>query len=298
MGWPHTESGEAHQDPETRLVYDFYCGAGGVGQVLDDLDDVYHVGFDIKDRSNTYPGRFVQADLDWQNNPCRGWGDLGWWSPPCTAYTPLSQVNHGSREKALEEETRISELSVQNQSRELTEYYIIENVPGATRTNEFQPNVKLNGLAFGKPFNLERHFETNFPCPDAYLNGEADMVLGGSEWSTTEELAEAKEVPKDWDRKAVNQAMPRVYVEWLLWYCPAVKLGEKPERVDSVLDDFEEEPLDPFLFEESSYSRDQCLRPVEEQLWFDPVHNDDLDVDLDVFSDGDRVRQSDFSDFS
>lgn len=298
MGFQHTETGEAHQDPETRLVYDFYCGAGGVGTVLDELNDVYHVGFDIEDQSDTYPGHFVQADLSWEHNPCRGWGDLGWWSPPCTAYTPLSQVNYGSREKALEEEPRIPEFSVQNQSRELTEYYIIENVPGASRTDDFQPNVKLNGLAFGLPFNLERHFETNFPVPDAYKSGDPELVLGGSDWVTTETLAEAKGVPVTWERQQVNQAMPSVYVEWLLWHCPAIKMPEdsKPERIDESLTGYEEQPLDPFFYSESEQSRDSCFRSLQNRFWFDPIRNDDLDVELELFDDSEEF-QSDFSDF-
>jgi hypothetical protein len=274
VGWGYTDAGTEHQDPDTRLVYDFYCGSGGVGHVLDDLDDVYYVGFDIE-RQDDYPGQMVQSDLDWQTNPCRGCGDLGWWSPPCTAYTPLSQVNHGSREAALEAEPRIPEFSVHPQSRELSEYYIIENVPGAARTEDFEPNVRLNGLAFDKPFDLERRFETNFPVPDAYLEGDPELVLGGDEWVSTEELAEAKEVPTEWDRQSVNEAMPRVYVEHLLWYCPGVKLSSRPSRVDAALTEFDvdEQPLDPFLFDESEQDRETCFRPVSDQYWYSPQFN-------------------------
>ena len=43
------------------LVVDLYCGHGGAGLALDALD-IGFIGVDIVDRSDTYPGEFIQGD--------------------------------------------------------------------------------------------------------------------------------------------------------------------------------------------------------------------------------------------
>ena len=69
------------------LVVDAYSGPGGVGLALDALD-VRHVGIDIDDYSDTYPGEFVRADASHVDFMARfSSPDLLWLSPRCQAAT-------------------------------------------------------------------------------------------------------------------------------------------------------------------------------------------------------------------
>lgn len=215
------------------LVYDLYCGHGGVGLALDQLG-VEYVGVDIADRSETYPGEFVQADAS--RPPLSTGADVVWASPPCTAYSTLSPTAYGSREAALEACPTIPELRVRDIADKLGAEYIIENVPGATREGHLRDVTRVNGLAFGKAYDLERHFETSFRCPDAIGVGEPSVKVqtrDGQDQSARP-LADAKGVPASWGKQGVRSAIPREYVLWLLSHCPGVD-APRPEREQQML---------------------------------------------------------------
>lgn len=220
-------------DRDSPLVVDLYCGHGGVGLALDVLD-VEYVGVDIEDRSGTYPGDFIRGDAS--RVPLDTDAALVWASPPCTAYSSLSPTHYGSREAALEACPTIPELRVREIASDLGAEYVIENVPGASREGHLRDATRLNGLAFGKPYDLERHFETSFFVPNAIGSGEATVKIQTREGQSqsVKSLAESKGVPESWGKQGVRSAIPREYVHWILSYCPTVE-ARRPNRSQKTL---------------------------------------------------------------
>ena len=215
------------------FVVDLYCGHGGVGLALDELG-VDYLGVDIEDRSDTYPGEFVRADASVP--PLDVDADLVWASPPCTAYSSLSPTHYGSREAAMEACPTIPELDIREIAESLGTEYIIENVPGASRVGHLRDATRLNGIAFGRPYVLERHFETSFSVPDAVEAGEPAVKIqtrDGQDQSVRD-LAEAKGVPASWGKQGVRSAIPSEYVHWLLSFCPSVD-APRPSREQALL---------------------------------------------------------------
>lgn len=213
-------------------VLDLYSGRGGVGLALDELD-VAHVGVDIEDYSDTYRGEFLRGDA---SEFVGGGFDLVWASPPCTAYSTLSATAYGSAEDALEACPTIPELRVREVAQAAGAEYVIENVPGASRAGHLRDAARVNGLAFGQPFDLTRHFETSFDCPDAYEPGEPAVGVrtrDGDDQSVAD-LAAAKGVPMSWGKQGVRSAIPREYVRWVLSFCSTVDV-ERPTREQSML---------------------------------------------------------------
>lgn len=215
------------------LVYDLYCGAGGVGLALDALD-VEYIGVDIVDFSDTYPGEFIQADAS--APPLDAGADLVWASPPCTAYSSLSPSYYGSREAAMDACPTIPDLDVREIAERLGAEYVIENVPGASWQGHLNDPARVNGLAFDKPYDLERHFETSFPVPDAIETGEPEVKIQtrDEDDQSSKPLADAKDVPASWGKQAVRSAIPREYVNWILHHCPTVD-APKPRRPQKML---------------------------------------------------------------
>jgi hypothetical protein len=199
------------------LVYDLYCGHGGVGLALDELG-VDFVGVDIRDRSDTYPGRFVQADAS--KPPLSAGADVVWASPPCTAYSSLSATAYGSAEAAREANPTILELDVREVADSLGSEYVIENVP---RCEDLRDPAALNGLAFGADYDLERWFETSFDLPDHYTEGTISTPVDTRRDQSVADLAAAKRVPSSWGKQGVRSAIPRQYVRYVLGYCPTVE---------------------------------------------------------------------------
>jgi hypothetical protein len=199
------------------LVYDLYCGHGGVGLALDELD-VDFVGVDISDRSETYPGRFIRADAS--QPPLDDDADLVWASPPCTPYSSLSATAYGSAEAAREANPTIPELDVRAVADHLGAEYVIENVP---RCDDLHDPTRLNGHAFGADYDLERWFETSFPLPDHQVSGTPSTPVDTRRDQSIAPLAAAKGVPMSWGKQGVRAAIPRQYVRYVLGYCPTVE---------------------------------------------------------------------------
>lgn len=207
---------------ETPVVVDLYCGRGGVGRALERLGWT-HIGIDIEDYSDDYPGEFIQADAT--NPPLTGTADLIWASPPCQAY---SKLNKSAYDDPTNEYPTIPELNVRTICNELGSEYIIENV---VTCEDLRDPVKLNGKAFGLPFHQERWFETSFDVPDhratSHGRNRAPIPIGGcrnrnDQERRKERLAIAKRLPVDWPESAVISGIPDHYVRYLLYWCPAV----------------------------------------------------------------------------
>lgn len=131
--------------------------------------------------------------------------DVVWVSFPCTAYSSLSATHYGSKEAALEANPRITD-EFRKFLLEIALHYVIENVPGATRVSDLDANCRVNGLAFGELYDLERHFEMTFDVPDAYLPGDAGITVDTRDDQSIAELAEAKDVPT-WGKQGVRSAI-------------------------------------------------------------------------------------------
>lgn len=245
----HTDIGMEWTTRGRFQLADFFCGPGGVGHALINkplpIEHFAFVGFDIVDYSDTYPGRFKQVDL-FDASPkdladaCDRFGsyekfkaDVIWASFPCTAYSSLSPTHYGSQEAALEENPRITD-EFREFLLEMAPHYVIENVPRATKIGDLKANVRVNGLAFGLPFDLERHFETTFKCPSAYVDADPEVVIDTRDDQSVRELAEAKGVPSDWGKQSVRSAIPKEYVMWVLHHCPSIP-STMPKRKDHLL---------------------------------------------------------------
>ena len=217
---------------ECGRILDLYSGAGGVGLALDELD-VAHIGVDIDDYSETYPGKFIQGDA---SEFVGGGFDLVWASPPCTAYSSLSATHYGSAQAALEACPTIPDLRVREIARRAGAEYVIENVPRATLRGHLRDPARINGLAFGEPFDLERHFETSFSLPDALGTGKADVAIQTRDQDdqSSVPLAAAKGVPTSWSKQEIRSAIPSAYVRWVLSFCPTLDV-DRPQREQKML---------------------------------------------------------------
>jgi len=237
-GKPMSEHFSDGIDRTEVVVIDLYSGRGGVGQALDALG-FQHIGVDIEDYSDDYSGDFVQgdaSDVEWLLDALEFYLTeyetvILWMSPPCLRYTPLTQINaarYDWDEGEIEERyPGFEELNVREVIDAIDpDHYIVENVP---RCPKLEDPTRVNGLAFGLPFDLERHFETSYLAPHAVETGQPDLTLSTRDnYNNTtyqrQELAEAKGVPTDWPEQSVHSTIPREYVQYLLAHCPAVDI--------------------------------------------------------------------------
>lgn len=231
-------------DRQGVVIIDLYSGRGGVGHALDDLG-FDHVGVDIEDYADDYPGEFIQGDasaVDWLLDVLADCLEaetvILWMSPPCLRYTPLTQINAARYDWDDGEIERrypgFEDLNVRDVIAAIdADAYIVENVP---RCDKLEDPTRVNGLAFGLPFDLERHFETSFSAPHAVEKGDPDLTMSTRDnYNNTEyqrrELAEAKSVPTDWPEQSVHSAIPPEYVQYLLHYCPAADGVSLPDSL-------------------------------------------------------------------
>jgi len=227
-------------------VLDLYCSAGGVSRALDQ-HGIKHVGVDLQDYSDKYSGHFVQADasmLDGLIHVLENKGypteyDLVWASPPCLAYTPLSNVNasrYGWDQTPKEKYPTIPELNVRRVCETLGDEYIIENV---RRCDDLWNPIELNGHAFNLGIEARHKFETSFEVYSAVEKGDTEVQFG--KHNKRDKLAEVKDVPTDWTLEEINSAIPKEYVSYLLHYCPSVDGVPLPRMNQAKFSDFQEE---------------------------------------------------------
>ncbi|WP_298339996.1 DNA cytosine methyltransferase [Ferrimicrobium sp.] len=115
-------------------VIDLYCGLGGWARGLKDTGhDV--TGYDIIDFSESYPGKFIKADLLTYNDFPHA--DVIVASPPCTDFSKASfpptwtavKLYPPNIPSAMELFNRVYEIVALTSAK----YYIIENVVGAQK---------------------------------------------------------------------------------------------------------------------------------------------------------------------
>ena len=115
-------------------IIDLYCGLGGWARGLKDTGhDV--TGYDIIDFSESYPGKFIKADLLTYNDFPHA--DVIVASPPCTDFSKASfpptwtavKLYPPNIPSAMELFNRVYEIVALTSAK----YYIIENVVGAQK---------------------------------------------------------------------------------------------------------------------------------------------------------------------
>jgi len=229
------------------VIIDLYSGPGGVGLSLSRISEAFDlsftfVGVDRTDYSDTYPGDFIQLDASAIGELINAlWYYLTdyevvvlWMSPPCLAYTCISYSN-ASRfgfDDPREYYPTFDDLNVRAVVDAIDpDHYIIENV---ATCEELEDPTRINGFGVGKPYDLERHFETTFACPDLLDEGEieAGLLTRTGDWQSKKPLARTKNVPETWDRQEIRSAIPREMVQYLLHYCPAVDRIPLPEAAE------------------------------------------------------------------
>lgn len=154
------------------LILDLYCGAGGAAQGFD-AAGFRIVGIDI-DPQPYYPYEFIQANVfddAWRD--CVDLSEVAavHASPPCQAYTTMSNRNRGDWPDLIAPTRELLQTDM-----ELAGVpYVIENVPGAKA--ELIDPVILHGGMFGARYYRPRLFECSFPVtpPPA---GRVDNPIG------------------------------------------------------------------------------------------------------------------------
>jgi hypothetical protein len=242
-----SEGDEFGGGTERIAFIDIYSGPGGVGYALDAIIDEFdlpvdHIGIDITDYSDTYPGDFAQCDASSVGQVINAvWYYLTeydvvilWMSPSCLAYSTISysNCNQVGFDDPRDYYPTFDDLNIRTVLRSVgPDEYIIENVANC---EDIREPTRINGFGVGLPFDLERHFETSFPCPDRLGDGEAEAghLTRTGDWQSKKLLARIKGVPEDWDRQEIRSAMPRELVQYLLHYCPAFPEIPLPDGVD------------------------------------------------------------------
>lgn len=135
-------------------LLDLFCGAGGAAMG-------YHragfdvVGVDINPQPN-YPFEFHQADAtawDWSQSSFEAFHA----SPPCQAFTTMSNRHRGKGGKADDHPELIGQMRERLEATRRP--WVIENVIGARR--EMRDAVVLHGGMFGLGVHRPRLFESN-----------------------------------------------------------------------------------------------------------------------------------------
>lgn len=185
------------------LLYDLFCGAGGVTRAALVLGwDV--VGVDSKPQPE-YPGRFVLADA--LQPPLEPVADLVWASPPCQGYSRM-RWNPSSRT------TPLLIPQAREVARALGREYVIENIADC---KDLRDPVRLCGFMFGLPLIRHRLFETSFLLPQpTHRKHLADWVQPcGHGRGTLEEWRRAMGLDIK-SRHSLAQAVPWGYTWYVL----------------------------------------------------------------------------------
>lgn len=203
-------------------LLDLFCGAGGaaMGYHRAGFDEI--VGIDIEPQPD-YPFTFICRDVFDPSH--RGWHnfDLVHASPPCQAYTPMTNRNGSDAPRLiglLRDLLRGMEISA----------WVIENVRGAP----LEYPLELTGEMFNLPVHRPRLFELGrwFALQPAKPRRQKDAVAvygkpdgrllwersDGSElraWDSLEDGQQALEVPWITSWHGVREAIPPAYTQYI-----------------------------------------------------------------------------------
>lgn len=210
-------------------LLDLFCGAGGATRGYQ-LAGFYVMGVDINAQPNYCGDEFIQQDaLSLDREFLDGYVDAVHASPPCQAYTTMSNRWRGSGYNGLAQERPELIGPTRELLMDLGVPWVIENVPGAR--SSLWSHVTINGPSVGLPrLDRPRLFESNI----ALLvppRQRADNPLGvygkspdgrllfrrsdGSEQRAPKSLAEAAAVMGiDWmDWHELKESIPPAYTE-------------------------------------------------------------------------------------
>lgn len=190
-----------------------FADTGIESEVLSIYGDVIRVGIDPKE--NPY-SETIQADAT--DIPIKDIEfDLSLWHPPCQKWSVATQGGGKGRD------THPNYVpQARKQAKELSKYYIIENVPNAPLNDP----IYLNGEMFGLPIHYERAFETNYDVPQPNkeikhppsTQWDFDRGTEGWAWIGNKLLwNNVKGYSHDWPSRPIKRsAVPRPYLNYLL----------------------------------------------------------------------------------
>jgi len=187
---------------------DLFCGAGGAAKGLERAGFTHIIGVDNTPQPN-YPYRFYLGNAIKVLNRTNQISipinriDLIWASPPCQAYTPLSNKHRGNDTVA---DDRPHLVTITRQLLDKTGVpYIIENVPGAP----LKDPVSLHGNQFGLGVHRPRLFESNIPLAEPlYAPRHPDPVPVYGK-------LDGRLLWRRKDGSELRQAIPPAYAEYL-----------------------------------------------------------------------------------
>jgi hypothetical protein len=196
---------------EAKILHAF-ADTGVESEVLSIYGDVVRIGIDPT--KNPF-SEVIQADAT--QPPINSHFDLSIWHPPCQKWSVATQGGGKGRE------THPNLIpQAREQAKEISEYYIIENVPNAP----LEDPIFLNGHMFGIPLKYERAFETNYNLPQpqktvdhpSTTQWDTDRGTEGWAWIGNKRLwNNVKGYSYDWPSEPLKRsAVPRCYLNYLL----------------------------------------------------------------------------------
>jgi len=190
-----------------------FADTGVECEVLSKYGNITRVG--INPINNPFTDNLIKADAT--QLPIDGHFDLSVWHPPCQRWSIATQGGGKGRDS---HPNYIPES--RKQAKEISDEYVIENVPNAP----LEDPIYLNGRMFGLPIYYERAFETSWDMPqpsspskiDNVSKWDADRGTKGWAWIGNKNLwLNAKGYSYDWPAEPIKKSsVPRPYLEYLL----------------------------------------------------------------------------------
>jgi DNA (cytosine-5)-methyltransferase 1 len=201
-----------------RLLLDVFCGAGGCSEGYRRAGFEV-IGVDIHPQPR-YPYRFIETDaLEVLATLRRKWEwMLGSFaaihaSPPCQAFTTMSNRHRGAGGKA---DDAVDLIAATRSLLEQTGLpYVIENVPGA-RAQMRSPYV-LNGGMFGLRVDRPRLFETNWPLLVPERVQVADPIGVYGKAPDGRRLFDRKDGSIQRAAASLDEARAAMGIDWMEW---------------------------------------------------------------------------------
>jgi hypothetical protein len=214
-------------DRSEQEILHLFADTGVEDEVLHTFGRVTRVGIDPT--QNPFSD-VIQADA--RDPPLSGGYDLAVAHPPCQRF---SVATPGGGAEPMDHPDYIDDA--RRVCRDLSDHYIIENVPNAP----LRDPVVLTGGMFGMGIEYARAFETTFYTPtppqaDRWRPESgplAEQGKTGNAWvGTNDGWRLAKGYAHDWPARGLKRhAVPAPYLRRLVyWWLSAVESGERSEQ--------------------------------------------------------------------